>query len=135
MGNWPSPSGSWNDTRALQDPGEGRDSSRHVGFYSVALPWNPGWEPSFPIDIELQPWAEGRQSYQVALYLVDFDSRGRRQTVTAMDRWGHQEVSPVQLVEDFVGGVWLVYSYTRSMRFRFNYIRGDNQVVSAILFD
>jgi hypothetical protein len=31
--------------------------------------------------------------------------------------------------------VWLVWAYNASVRLRFNLIRGDNEVVSAIAFD
>jgi len=31
--------------------------------------------------------------------------------------------------------VWLRWQYNASLRIRFNFVRGDNQVVSAMLFD
>lgn len=47
------------------------------------------------------------------------------------------QVSPPQYVqgEPFAGGTWLVWRYNASLRFRFNLVRGDNQVVSAVMFD
>jgi len=45
------------------------------------------------------------------------------------------DVSPVQSVSDFTGGVWLVWQYPRGVRLRVNFVRGTNAVVSAVLFD
>ena len=76
-------------------------------------------------------------SYQIAAYVVDFDGRGRRQSISVMDGETLGEISPVQYVkgDSFVGGTWLVWRYNASIRLRFNYVRGDNQVVSALMFD
>lgn len=122
------------DVRALQDP-RNPGGLRKIGQYSVPVPPASGWDPSFPVDIVLTEEAEGQVTYQVAVYCVDFDGRGRRQTVSAMDGATFNTISPVVLLDDFTAGVWLVWQYSRSMRLRFNYIRGDNQVVSAVLFD
>jgi hypothetical protein len=129
-GPWPT---NGSDPRALQDPRP--STARKIGQYSVPLPWDAGWDPSFVLDIYLQPWAEGNTTYRFAVYCVDFDFKGRRQTVTLMDRQTLNPISPPQYLDEFTGGVWLVWEYSRSVRLRFNYIRGDNQVVSAIVFD
>ncbi len=73
--------------------------------------------------------------FNVSAYVIDFDAKGRRQTVSVMDRGSLGEISPVQYVEAFTGGVWLTWRYNASLRLRFNFIRGDNQVVSALMFD
>jgi hypothetical protein len=118
-----------NDTRALQDP---RNSSgpRKIGQYCGV-----STQPSFPIDITVEPAAPGF-TYQFAVYLVDWDGRGRRQTVQLMDGDTKEDISPAVLVgPDFVGGVWLVWQYPSSVRVRVNLIRGTNEVFSAVLFD
>lgn len=82
-------------------------------------------------------WQAAGRPYQVAAYVVDFDRRGRRQSVSVLDGAGLAEVSPPQYVagEAFAGGTWLVWRYNASLRLRFNLVRGDNQVVSALMFD
>ena len=80
---------------------------------------------------------------------------GRKQSVQLMDRNSLADVSPVQVVEAFEGGVWLVWQYRcealcvvvmvigmlmtcacrGGVRMRVNYVRGTNQVISAVLFD
>jgi alpha-L-rhamnosidase len=130
-GPWPT---NGTDMRALQDPRNPK-GPRKIGQYSVPLPWASGWDPSFVMDVVLQPEAEGSVMYRLAVYCVDFDYRSRRQTITVMDRFTLNTISPTQYLTDFTGSVWLVWEYNRSMRLRFNYVRGDNQVVSAMMFD
>lgn len=43
--------------------------------------------------------------------------------------------APVQIVNDFSGGKYLVYSYNKSAKFRFNKVRGNSVTLSAIFFD
>jgi alpha-L-rhamnosidase len=132
-GPWPTDG---SDPRALVDP-RNASAPRKIGQYCVSLPWASGWDPSFPFDITLTPGADGVTPYQVAVYVVDFDFRGRRQAVSVMDGRTLAPIAPVEFVMegDFVRGVWLVWRYNASIRFRFNFIRGDNQVVSAFAFD
>ena len=123
------------DTRALQNP-QNPSGPRSLGqYYCGVLPWAAGWDPSFVMDVYMQPTQEGVQAYQIALYLVDFDREGRKETVVMFDRWTLQQIAPVQYVTGYGDGVWLVWRYNRSVRFRFNYVRGKNQVVSAVMFD
>lgn len=90
-----------------------------------------------PRPLSPAPAQAAGESYQVAVYVVDFDGRGRRESVSVMDGVTLAEVSPPTYAagEPFAGGLWLVWRYNASLRLRFNYVRGDNQVVSAILFD
>ncbi len=89
------------DVRALQDPRNA--SSRAIGQWYVLccfqvrskqqhfhVRFTAGcrcvtkWgDPSFPLDIYLQPSAEGTP-YQLAVYMVDFDGRGRRCVLPAV---------------------------------------------------
>ena len=131
-GPWP---GAANDTRALQDPAAPTDpTKRAIGQYCAVPPPADGWQPSFPIDIMLADGAEGTR-YRLAVYFVDFDGRGRRQSVTLMDRVTLNPIAPVELLDNFQAGVWLVWELTTSARFRVNFVRGTNQVVSAVAFD
>ena len=42
---------------------------------------------------------------------------------------------PVQYLDDYTGGVWIVYELNTSARVRFSMLHGDNNVLSAIMFD
>ncbi len=44
-------------------------------------------------------------------------------------------IAPVQLIKDFSQGVYIIYRYNRSARFRINHIRGDDATLSALFFD
>ena len=77
----------------------------------------------------------GTREYQVALYFVDWDHHGRRQAVEMFDADTLKLVAPVQVVDDFAGGAYLVYSYNKSAKFRFNNVRGNSVTLSGIFFD
>lgn len=72
--------------------------------------------------------------YKVALYFVDWNNGGKRQAVEMFDYESKNLVAPVQLVEHF-GGVYLIYRYNRSARFRLNHVHGDDATLSALFFD
>ena len=78
---------------------------------------------------------EGTHAYQVALYFVDWENKGRRQAVEMMDATTLNLVAPVKVVKDYSGGAYLVYTYNKSVKFRFNKIRGDVVSLSGIFFD
>jgi hypothetical protein len=78
---------------------------------------------------------DGTREYQVALYFVDWDNKGRRQAVEMMDATTLNLIAPVNVVKDFSGGAYLVYTYNKSVKFRFNKIRGDVVSLSGIFFD
>jgi hypothetical protein len=127
--NGPWPVADASDSRALQDPRNSSD--RKLGAYCV-----PKFgQPSIVIDILLQPWAQGNTSYQLAVYVVDWDRRGRRQSLALLDGVSFAPISAPVIVEEFEEGVWLVWQYSGSARLRVNYIRGDNEVISAVAFD
>ena len=75
------------------------------------------------------------KDYQVALYLLDWDNHGRRQSVEMVDAKTLNMVAPVKIVPDFSGGKFMIYSYNKSVKFRIDQVRGDNAVLSGIFFD
>jgi alpha-L-rhamnosidase len=77
----------------------------------------------------------GARNYQVALYFVDWDNRGRRLAVEMFDADTLNLVAPVRVVTNFYGGKYLVYTYNKSATFRIDQVRGDNAVLSGIFFD
>ena len=78
---------------------------------------------------------EGTRDYQVALYFVDWDNQGRREAVEMMDATTLKLVALVKIVDTFAGGKYLVYTYNKSAKFRFNKIRGETVTLSGIFFD
>ena len=78
---------------------------------------------------------EGTRDYQVALYFVDWDKQARREAVEMMDATTLKLVAPVKIVDTFAGGKYLVYTYNKSAKFRFDKIRGETVTLSGIFFD
>jgi hypothetical protein len=117
------------DPRALQDP-RNATAPRRIGQFCS----NQG-TPTFALNVQVAPLPPNA-TYQFSFYFADYDARGRRQTVQLMDLVTLNVISePVLVGPDFTGGVWLVWQYSRSIRIRMNGIRGDNAVLSAVLFD
>lgn len=87
-------------------------------------------EQTFTVDIGLKEEKE----YTVALYFVDWDKKGRQLAVEMFDGETLNMIAPVQVLDDYSGGKYLVYKYNRSARFRIDQIRGDNATLSGIFF-
>jgi hypothetical protein len=77
----------------------------------------------------------GRHKFRVALYFLDWDAKGRSTAVEMFDADSLRILAPVALVSGFVGGKYLVFEYDRSVKFRFDRVRGDNPTVSGVFFD
>ena len=122
------------DRRALLDP-RNISAPRKIGQFSAPPPPNDGWAPSLPFDIIVNEDAPEGFTYQFAFYFVDYDIRGRRQSIQLMDQITKSDISPTQMVHDFVNGVWFIWQYPKGVRIRLNWVRGVNEVMSAILFD
>jgi len=74
-------------------------------------------------------------AYQLAMYFVDWDRKGRRVAVEVFDLDSRKLVAPEQLVDDFAGGAYLVFACEGSLRLRVAHVRGDNAVLSGLFFD
>jgi len=77
----------------------------------------------------------GTNNYQVALYFVDWDSTVRQFSVETFDANTLNMIAPEQVITNFNGGAYLVYSYNKSIKFRIDFVRGANAVLSGIFFD
>jgi hypothetical protein len=77
----------------------------------------------------------GTQTYQMALYFVDWDSIGRRLGVEMFDASTLDLIAPVKIVTNFSRGCYLVYRYNKSAKFRIDPVFGANAVLSGIFFD
>ena len=73
--------------------------------------------------------------FRVAVYAVDWDSRGRRGTFALLDGVTFDPLAPIVQARDYERGVWLVWELSGPFRVRVSQTRGDNAVVNALLFD
>ena len=73
-------------------------------------------------------------THQVALYMVDYDSMNRSQTVQVIDNSTSNVIS-TQSVSNFSAGAWLVYDVTGSVTFHFICTGGINAVLNGIFID
>jgi hypothetical protein len=110
------------DTRALApDP-------RNQGLRNAASYYNA---PDMPFTVN----TTGTNYYQVALYFVDWDHQSRQLAVEMFDAKTLDLIAPVRVATNFSGGKYLVYRYNKSVRFRFDQVRGANAPLSGIFFD
>ncbi|MFA5816909.1 MAG: alpha-L-rhamnosidase C-terminal domain-containing protein [Bacteroidales bacterium] len=111
------------DNRALAgDPGN--PFPRNATSYS-----NTDQTMSVTINID------GTKGYQIALYFVDWEKRGSRQVVEMFDAATLNLIAPVQIVNNYSSGRYLVYAYNKSVKFRIDKVRGEIVSLSGIFFD
>jgi hypothetical protein len=110
------------DTRALAP------NSSNQGLRNAASYYN---SPDMPFTLN----TTGTNYYQVALYFVDWDHQNRQLAVEMFDAHTLDLVAPERVSTNFSGGKYLVYRYNKSVRFRFDQVRGANAVLSGIFFD
>ena len=85
---------------------------------------------TFTVDIDLNR----EQEYTVALYFVDWGDEGRELEVEMFDGETLNPIAPVKFLSDYSGGVYLIYKYDKSVRFRINQVYGKNVALSGIFF-
>jgi serine protease len=106
------------DPRALQKPGQ---------VDRLAACWYAG---GFTIDVNLTDGFERL----VALYLVDWDARGRTAKVEVLDA-GTEAVMHTWTVPAYADGLYLVYQLGGHVRLRVSAVNSSNVVVSGLFFD
>ena len=109
---------STNDVRATQKASNPADR--------IASTW---YSNSFILDTNISDQAQ----HQVAIYCLDWDSNGRRQTVDVLDSNGNV-LNTQTLSASFNGGVYLIWNVTGHVKFRFTLLSGYNAVMSGIFF-
>lgn len=128
------------DTRALQHP-----TIPGLRGLGAAAPSGTG---SFPTDIAVNP-TTAPSKYRLAAYFCDYGPTpwgdgqgngaggdGRRQSVYLLKGYPSLDpAAPRTGIQDFQGGVWLVWEVEGSVRLRVSTIRGDYGVLSALAFD
>ena len=76
-----------------------------------------------------------RKKHRIALYFADWKNQGSSQAVEILDGETMQLLAPVSMVKNHAKGVYLVFECDRSVKFRFNKIRGSIVTISGIFFD
>ena len=107
-------------TQALEVPPTGASRIASV-WYSAT---------SFTVDVNV---ATGH-SYDLELYFLDYDARGRAETVTLSDA-NTSVVLNTQTVSNFVNGEYLSWTITGNVLITFTRTAGANAVVSGLFFD
>jgi hypothetical protein len=110
--------GSSTDVRALQVPG----SSNRVAACWYAF-------GSFNVDLNLSD----NQAHQVTLYLLDWDSTTRAEQIDVLDA-ATGAVLDSRSASNFNGGLYLSYSISGHVIFRFTQLAGANAVLSGLFF-
>ena len=113
--------GTTTDTRALQQPPPqtSRTATAYTSYTSETL----------------HVTTTDSSEHTVALYMVDFDSQSRAQTVAAKTTTG-TVLDAARAFSNFTGGVWVVYRVCGSVDFVFTNTGGSgvNAVVSGVFF-
>jgi hypothetical protein len=108
------------DARALQkEPGSSKRKA--ACWYSST---------GFTLEFEIK---DGR-SHRVALYVLDWDSKARVQTIEVSDVVTGKTLD-TRTIDDFSKGKYLIWDISGKVRFRLTKIAGDNAIVAGIFFD
>ena len=108
------------DPRALAVTGTGT---------RIAAAWYSGTSFSFDVNI-----ADG-QSHQVALYALDWDNRGRSETVQIIDASAAQlGVLDKETITNFTNGVYLVWNISGHVTITVTSNNPPNAVISGVFF-
>ncbi|MGH9772499.1 MAG: hypothetical protein ACRD4Q_12510, partial [Candidatus Acidiferrales bacterium] len=105
------------DARALQLPGS---SGR------IAATWYSA--RSFSLDV-----ITGTSAHQVALYAVDWDNRGRSETIEVFDANSNAPLD-AENISNFSNGQYLVWNVTGHVKITITSNSGPNAVVSGVFF-
>jgi hypothetical protein len=85
---------------------------------------------SFTLDVNLTDYA----THRVALYMVDYDSLNRAQTVQVTDAVSGA-VLDTRIVSNFTAGQYLVWNLSGHVKITITHTGGQNAVASGLLFD
>ncbi len=108
------------DFRALQLPGSSQ---------RIAATWYNSASSTFNFDLN---WTDG-QSHLVSLYALDYDYRGRVETIQILDASSGFTLYSLPLAT-FYNGIYLTFSVTGHVQIVATSINGPNATLSAIFF-
>lgn len=108
------------DPRALQ---------KSSGTSGVAAAWyTPQPLGSFSIDVN----STDGQTHQIALYMVDWDRRGRAQIISILDAVTNETLDTPREVSAFNEGKYLIWNFRGHIRIVITNTAGPNAVVSGV---
>lgn len=114
--------GSTTDVRGLTKPSNFSDR--------IAATWYSATTRTFSVDLDFKD----ANTHQMAIYCVDWNSAGRRQTVDILDPSGNvlntQSLSP-----SFTSGAYLVWNVSGHINVRVTATAASNPVAGAFFFD
>jgi alpha-L-rhamnosidase len=87
--------------------------------------------PTMHVDIQ----AKNDQEYNLELYFLDWDRKGRSSAVELFTLPSLDRATPVTLVSRYEQGKYLVYRCHGSVRIRIDQVREDNAVLCGVFFD
>ncbi|HTV53447.1 MAG TPA: alpha-L-rhamnosidase C-terminal domain-containing protein, partial [Terriglobia bacterium] len=133
------------DPRALAPDRSNKRQRIASAYYSRPLSWkawkadlyptsSPSWDwgpATMVVDIHLTH----AHNYRLAMYAVDFDGKGRWESVDILRLPSLVLAAPVQAIADFREGKYLIFEFHDSVRLRINGICGPDAVVSGVFFD
>lgn len=115
------------DIRALESDKE--ESGRNLGAAHTRDPLV--CLQTMTIDLS----GEKDRAYQLALYFVDWDRKGRRSAIEVFNLETKKLIMPVYMVREYQGGKYIVFNVDQPVRIRINQVRGDNAALSGLFFD
>lgn len=111
-------------------PSEGRALQKASGSGRIAATWHtPTERGSFSIDVN----STDGLGHQLALYMLDWDNRGRAQTITIFDAVDNRMLD-TQTVSSFGQGKYLIWNFSGRIKIVVTGTGGPNGVVSGIFF-
>lgn len=134
-----------NGPRALAPDRSNSGQRIAAAYYSHPLSWKAEKENLYATSSK--PWGWGQATmyvdirlkharhYLLALYAVDFDRKGRQETVDIYNSPSLVLAAPVQRISSFEKGKYLIFDCRDSVRLRINAVRGPDAVLSGIFFD
>jgi hypothetical protein len=113
----------WTWVSATSDP---RALQSTYGYATAATWYN---NPTFNFDVNM---TDGK-SHAFAIYAVDWDSRGRAETVQILDA-NSGTVLDTRSLTNFYNGVYLVWNLTGHVKINVTTTAGANAVISGVFF-
>ena len=86
---------------------------------------------TFPIDV----YSKKGVDYQISLYFIDPDQKGRRCAFEVFDAETFEILAPVQIVDHLETGKLIRFKVERPVRIRINHVRGPNAALGGVFFE
>ena len=112
------------EVRDLQVPSASSTALRQASC------WYSSSSNSYDLDVNITD----TNTHQIALYLLDWDSRGRAETIQVVDA-ATGSVLDTRSASAFTNGIYYIWDISGHVKFNITRVSGDNAVVGAAFFD